>query len=124
MPTQRASVWEACLEASPPACCSGPTPNSAAAALEEAAGNRTGGGVEEVGRDRDRRAARRLGGVTRRGRGVGIDRARRAAVERRLCQHVIVQDDWLVGAAFGNPHAALLGNLVPIGGCLVIEGAA
>jgi len=53
-----------------------------------------------------------------------IDRPRRPGIDRRLGEHVIVELDALVVAAFGVAHTALVGDRVPIDFGLRFIGAA
>ena len=78
-----------------------------------------GGGFQEIGDDRDRRA-RRLGGIGL----VLILRARRAAIDRRLRQHIVVDADRLAVAALGETGAALVRDRIPIGARLRLIGVA
>ncbi len=51
-------------------------------------------------------------------------RARRPAVDRRLLQHVVAEDDRLAVPAFGDAHAALFGDRLPVHLGLVVKGDA
>jgi len=67
--------------------------------------------AEEIGDHRDRRRLARF----RSGRRIGIDRARRAGIDRRLLQHVVLEQDGFVAAALGVADAALVAHRVPVG---------
>jgi hypothetical protein len=79
-----------------------------------------GGGLQKI---RDHRDALRLPGRIPARRQVA-GRPRRAAVDRRLVEHVVVEPDQFAVATFGKPRPALFGDRLPVGVGLFLVGAA
>src|ERR1700675_3170779 len=56
------------------------------------------------------------------GRGLGrTHRPLRPSINRWLRQHVIIERDWLMVAAFGVASAPLVANRLPIGASFLVE---
>jgi hypothetical protein len=75
--------------------------------------------LEKIRDDRDRRTWRLGLGLW-----VRIGWLRRAGIDRRLRQHIVVEPDCLIVATLGESVSALLRDLIPIGARLRLVGVA